>query len=146
MVHTYRYTTETVSGQPANRANITMDMLPGMLIYLDIWSKLSDGSALKVHEILFEDGTLTKNADIDTANFSKWEGEDLASPKFANAPLSASGSETVAIGNKTYAATKYTGISGDVMYTYWSAKDVPVPVKFVVHDKDDTVYELTGWG
>jgi|AGTN01.2.fsa_nt_gi hypothetical protein len=146
MVHTYRYANETVDSQPASHVNVTMDMLPETLIYLDIWSKPSDGGALKIHEILIKDGIVARDFDIDAANFSKWEGEDLASPKFANAILSASGSETVTIGNKTYEATKYTGASGDARYTYWSVKDVPVPLKFLVQDGQDTEYVLTGWG
>ncbi len=146
MVHTYRYADETVDGQTVNHVNITMDMLPETLIYLDIWSKPSDGSALKIHEILIKDGKVSSDFDIDAANFSKWEGEDLASPKFANASLIYSDIETVTIDNKTYEATKYTGASGDIRYTYWSVKDVPVPVKFLVHDEQDTEYVLTCWG
>ncbi len=147
MIHTYKYDNVMYNGQPASHANITMDMLPHMLIYLDIWSKPYDNSTLKIHEVAYEMGNLTKDVDIDAGNYTKWEGEDLASPKFLAATLQASGTASVTIDNKTYTTIKYTGVAGDKQYTYWASQDVPVPVKFVVRDsKDDTIYELSGWG
>jgi hypothetical protein len=147
MVHTYRYDNVTYLGRQARHANITMDMLPDALIYLDIWTDARDGVPLSIHEIAFDHGSLSKNADIDSANYSKWEAADLASPKFTAASLQPAGAETVTAGSKTYAATKYTGVTGGQTYTYWVSRDVPVPVKLIVHDaKSDTIYVLSGWG
>lgn len=147
MTHTYKYDDVTYQGQQARHANITMDMLPDALVYLDIWTDILDGGTLNVHEIAFSNGIMTKNADIDTANYTKWEGTDLASPQFTAALLQPTDTEAVTVGDRTYMATKYAGTAGDQQYTYWASQDLPVPVKFAVHDaKGDTTYELTGWG
>lgn len=149
MVHTYRYSQETVDGTPAIHANITMDMRPETLIYLDIWSRPPDDTVLKIHEIVYKMGNRTKDIDIDPGNYSKFAGEDLASPSFTEAVLSPSGTESVTANNKTFAATKYSGGTSDTQYVYWTSPGVPMPVKFTVHDKEldsDSTFELTGWG
>lgn len=147
MTHTYRYENGTYQGLPARHANITMDMLPDLLIYLDIWSSSADGRTLSIHEIAFGNGVQTKNADIDVANYTKWEGVDLASPKFTTASLQSAGTEAVTVGIRTYSATKYAGAAGAQQYMYWVSQDAPVPVKLLVRDaKGDTTYELAGWG
>jgi hypothetical protein len=147
MVHTYNYSTDMLNGQMADHFNFTMDMRPSTLLYIDIWSNPADNSTLKIHEIVYKNGNLTKNADIDAGNYSKFVGEDLASPNFLKDTLSPAGSETVTIGDKTYTATKYTNDATDEQFTFWVSKDVPVPVKILDHMNDsDTTYELTSWG
>jgi hypothetical protein len=147
MTHTYKYSNATYQEQPARHANITMDMLPAMLIYLDIWSNAPGDRTFNIHEIAYENGKQTKDADIDAANYTKWEVADLASPKFTTASLQPAGTESLTLGSKTYVATKYAGIAGEQQYTYWVSREVPVPLKLLVHDaKGDTIYELAGWG
>ena len=147
MVHTYNYSTVTLNRQKANLFNFTMDMLPSTLLYIDIWSNPADNSTLRIHEIVYKNGNLTKNADIDAGNYTKFEGEDLASQKFLKDTLSPEGSETVTIGDKTYSTTKYTNGAADEQFTFWVSKDVPVPVKILDHTNDsDTTYELNSWG
>jgi hypothetical protein len=147
MIHTYKYTSETLNGQQALHANITQDMRPQMLVYFDIWSNPSDNSILKIHETVYKMGNLTFDSDFAPANYSSFAGEDLASPQFSTAQLVATGSDSLTIGNTTYATTIYTGSSGGQQYTYWVSQDVPVPVKFNVQDNmGSTTYELSGWG
>jgi hypothetical protein len=147
MTHTYGYSNETYMGRPARHVNITMDMLPDLLIYLDIWSNTSDDRTINIHEIAFENGKQTKNADIDSVNYTKWEVADLASPKFSAALMQQAGIEALTLGSRTFGTIKYTGVVGEQQFTYWVSQDIPVPVKLLVHDaKGDTIYELVGWG
>jgi hypothetical protein len=147
MTHTYRYENVTYRGQPARHVNITMDMLPDLLVFADIWRDAADGSTINVHETAFANGRQTVNADVDAANYTKWEGADLASPEFATAPLQPSSTELVTTEAGKYMATRYAGAAGGQQYTYWVSQGVPVPVKLLVHDANgDTSYELSGWG
>ena len=156
MIYTYRYSNETIDGQPARHVNITMDTPPDMLTYIDIWTSQSDGSILKAHETSYSMGQLSLDANIAAANYSSIEGDDLASHEFTTAQLTPApttshypGYANVTFANTTYKATKYTGSSGSLQYTFFVVKSVPVPLKFAVLNTSIGVgqtYYLTAWG
>jgi hypothetical protein len=147
------YADATYSGVAARHTTISYDMpasgdTPATQFVIDAYASKADGSTLGGHMKMVAGGQTILDADIPASQASTYTQNDVATTgESGSSALTNSGTETITVGGKSYACTKYTYSSGGSTSTVWYTPQAPMPVKSQLTDDKGNSYttELISW-
>jgi hypothetical protein len=135
--------TGTYQGTPAIHFKMTMSTSMGSTTVYDVYYDTG------MKNVLGGTTTLTIAGKTTTQNIPASELQSQSVANFnMDFTLTYDGTEPVTVPAGTYpAANKYTSTVNNVGVTYWSAPNVPVPIKWTSNSAlGPTTAELVGWG